>query len=200
MIQRPAYYGRILLFLIVWYGLTASVPSCGPVSAAEQSVEPAISHITRTGDNQFLLISFRLDNGYPADAEKVVKSGTPLEVNYDVELLADGTLWDSTIVSLNLTRTLYYDVIKGYFQIGFGTETPRIVSVRHMSEANRFVFEIKNQPVIKLVELDKGTEYKIRVRASVTRKVDLLMPFKPLVSIFSSWGYTTDWNEITFSN
>lgn len=193
-------YYKAGIYLLAWSGLLFSFPSLSFASEEINSTGPAVTDIVCTKEPPFLTVSFHLKNGYPGDAEKVVKSGTPVGIIYEMELLSDGIIWNSTVASVQVTRTVYFDVIKGYFQIGFGLSTPRIISVRSLSDTDQFIFYVKNQNVIKLNKLEAGQDYKIRVRASVTRKVDVILPFKPLVSMFSSWGYTTDWYETTFRN
>jgi hypothetical protein len=187
------YYSLLLLISLV-------ITNSSFALAKETEIQdiPVITDTAWSVDKGYIDISFKLKNGYTKEMEQSLKSGTPVTIIYDIECIEDGILWNSTVASLQIVRNLYYDVIKGHFHIGFGTQNKRIVNVKAFKDASPLLFHIKNQHVIASSKLSKGNSYIIRVRASAVRKSNVLMPFKPLVSLFSSWGYTTEWNEVSF--
>lgn len=180
------------------FALNLAPDHCSAVDTSTTAVEPVISDLSLQVSQNKLNVDFCLINAYDSEVEKIVKSGAPLQIVYEIKCKTDGFLWDHEISSKQLVRNLYFDVIKGHYQVGFGFSTPRIINVKDFSEAAPLLFNITNTSLTSLDMLKDGRDYTVMVQATISRVSDIPLPFKPLVSIFSSWGITTDWNEISF--
>ncbi len=159
---------------------------------------PDIYGFTIANSRDNLLAYFSLKNGCPPEVQTALGTGISVRYVYELELQSPRFLLKKVLSQRTVIRTITFDNLKEEYQVSFGPDTPRVICVKTLKEAESIAFEINDVAVIPLSRLIKGEMYILRVRAKI-EKASSSLPFRNLMEIFSSWGYQTKWHEIQFN-
>jgi len=160
-------------------------------------VEPVIKDVLLNRCQESLCLNFTLKNGLPLNIEKILQSGIPVKYQYEISLKKRRLLWDDELKHIELHRTMVLDNIRDEYVLTFYYPSTRIITVSSLNDARKYMFRVKNLPIIALEKLEKGQKYSINIRASA-RKGETSMPFGSLVKMFSSFDFSTEPYEIEF--
>ena len=72
------------------------------------------------------------------------------------------------------------------------------VFAKDFAEARRYMSAINGFPIVSLDLLEKGTKYRLRVKARLAEK-KLPLNFHYIIPFWSLWDFETEWRELEFS-
>ena len=199
VITREFYYIASLYLAICILGSVLLLFSIPGLSCADDNTSsPQISGLTVANSKRYLLAYFSLKNGYTDEILAAMQSGIPIKYTYEIEISEPRFLMDKTIFHSYVSRTLSYDALRQEYIMMLGPNNPRAISVRTKAEVWPVIFEMNGVPLVPVSRLQRGTTYRLQVRARV-EKAESHIPFPGLMDVFSPWGFETKWYEIYFT-
>ncbi len=182
-----------LILLLVCVALSGA-PS--PCAAARNQAEIGEIHIGQEKKN--LEVSFRISNCFTADMEEAVLSG--VETTFKILLVLEKPgfpLFQQKLVDVVLDHTIKYDRINNEFQVT-RSQNQEVLTTTDFEEAKKWMSEVNELPLIPMWRLEKGTEYRLRVKAELS-KVHLPLFFRYIFYFVSLWDFETAWHEQTLT-
>jgi len=168
-------------------------------SATEhEELEPTISDVNIFEKNHALYLSFYLRNGMPKYIEKVIKSGISVRYFFNIVLKKNGFLWDDELLSLEIKKTITFDNLKNKYFIFQNYPSSKILTIREIEKAKRYLLSVKGLKLIPLKKLFKKGRYRIEIKARC-EKEKISLPFSKLIKLFSSFGFSTKTYEFEFT-
>jgi len=185
-------------FLFLLLGVVcAALPSApSPCAAARNHAEVGEIHIDQ--DRQNLEVSFRISNCFTADMEEAVLSG--VETTFKILLVLEKPgfpLFQQKLVDVVLDHTIKYDRINNEFQVT-RSQNQEVLTTTDFEEAKKWMSEVNDLPLIPMWRLDKDSEYRLRVKAELS-KVHLPLFFRYIFYFVSLWDFETAWHEQTLT-
>jgi hypothetical protein len=145
-----------------------------------------------------LEVSFRISNCFTAEMEEAVLSG--VETTFKVLLVLDrpGFAWfQQELVDVVLDHTIKYDRINNEFQVMLA-QNQQVLVTTDFEEARKWMSEVHELPLIPMWRLEKGAEYRLRLKAELS-KVHLPLFFRYIFYFVSLWDFETAWHEQTLA-
>ncbi|ADE16834.1 conserved hypothetical protein [Nitrosococcus halophilus Nc 4] len=150
----------------------------------------------RTASTQLVGGIYRLHAqiDYPLNEEvrKAVKSGIPLIVNQEIEILRlRRWLWPKTIKEITLRYQLRYHALSEQFVLLYLSQD-RQRAYPNLSAAIKSLSTIKDYPLITQEELEPHQRYRVRLRTRLNIE-DLPAPMRPIAYLSPQWHLDSPW-------
>lgn len=177
-----------LLFSLLW-----SSPS--PLGAAEAT----LSDIIVTNTQEDLLVFFDIQGCFTREMEEAILNGIPTTFTIIIRLYKTRTLWfDGSISSLNLEHTIKYDSLKNEFKVTRSEDNNKTLVFKDFEAAKKAMAEIGNIVVVPLAQLQRKSQYQLRVKAEL-EKVRLPLYLHYVLFFVTLWDFETDWYTVDFT-
>jgi len=179
----------ILFFLAV---LTVCLPVClaSPNRAQISNIE-----IQKTGKD--LEASFILVDCFNTDMEEAIFNGVPTTFKILVSVEKPYVLVKSKVADFTLHHTITYNRLNNEFQVELPEHPQRILVTTDFDEAKQWMSTVQDLPVIATCWLKKDQEYRLKVRAELS-KVELPLFFRYVLFWVSLWDFETEWHTVVF--
>jgi hypothetical protein len=126
------------------------------------------------------------------DVQKAVKSGIPLIVNQEIELLRlRRWLWPKTIKHITIRYQLRYHALSEQFVLIYLSQG-RQRAYLDLTVAIKHLGTIKGYPLIAQKDLEPGQRYRVRLRTRLSVE-DLPVPMRPLAYLSPQWHLDSSW-------
>ncbi len=184
---------RIALFLCLFTFF------CNKVSLAlsQKDLPPKIEGVTISEGSENLLISFYLKNGLTDEIKKIIDSGISVTYVFKIKLKRKRFLMDEELLNIELRKQISFDNLKNRYFIYFTYPINKLIGVKNIEKAKKYLLWIRNLRLINISKLKKGNKYLVEIKAK-TEKEKSSMPFSKIVSLFTSFGFETDTYEFEF--
>jgi len=180
-----------LIFLFLVFGFMA-------LPMKVQAIDPKITDILITNNRESVLLYARLVNGFKPEMEMAVLAGIPAVFTFQLEVYQERSLvWDKTIASHEIKRTMKYDNLKKTFSIYTnGNQQPVIFS--DFESAQKAMTDFNGINAVPLSSLTKGENYYMLIKVKMD-KVRLPLRMEYVFFFVSFWDFETAWNRQNFS-
>ena len=181
----------LLLFLL--FSLLCSSPF--PVRAAEAT----LSDIIVTNTQEDLLVFFDIQGCFTREMEEAILNGIPTTFTIIIRLYRTRTLWfDGSISSLKLEHTIKYDSLKNEFRVTRSEDDSKELVFKDFERAKKSMAEISSIKVVPLEQLQRKSQYQLRVKAEL-EKVRLPLYLHYVLFFVTLWDFETDWYTVDFT-
>jgi len=182
---------RLLLALALGLAL---ILACPPAVSADATIRDIV--VTNTRDD--LLAYFAVEGCFTPEMKEAILSGVPTTFTFLIELDQVRDFWlNSCKASLHLNHTIKYDSLKGVYWVTLQEQGNQPQAVRDFATACRMMAEMNGVRVAPLGTLRKGSGYRLRVRAELS-KVRLPLYLHYVLFFVSLWDFETDWYSVDF--
>ena len=190
---------RSISFLMLWCSLCATVAGVvHPTSAAAKN-RAEIVDISLKPRTKNLELSFRIENCFTPKMEEAILSGVETTFKILLVLEKDGFLFFSNrFLNISLEHSIKFDRLNNEFQVTIPEQPERTMTTADFAEAKRWMSSVEDLSLIPVWRLDKETEYKLRLKAELS-KVRLPLFFRYIFYFVSLWDFETGWSEIRFN-
>jgi hypothetical protein len=164
------------------------------VSAQDATLNNII--VTNTRDD--LLIYLTVAGAFPQNMESVISSGVSTTFSFFVNLYQTRSFWfDKNITKLEILHTITHDELRNEYIIERSWDSKPQRVVTSFDKAKKLMSEIDGLTIVELNRLEKGNQYQIRTKATLSR---LTLPFylHNVLFFLSLWDFDTDWYTIDF--
>jgi hypothetical protein len=185
-------YFHIAIFFSLAVFLCLSTATLG------QAIEPSISDIIITSNDQNVLLYARLVNGFKTDMEAAILAGVPTFFTLQINVHQPRSyVWDKKIISQEIKRTIKYDNLKKTFSIFTnGNTVPNIFP--DFESAQKAMADFNGIIVVPLNSLVKGNNYYVEMKIKID-KVRLPLRMEYILFFVSYWDFETTWYRRNFS-
>lgn len=175
-------------------GLVVAALAIGLVSAARAQDHPG-RFVVRTADtvqrDGVYYMSARIDFDLSSDAREALRSGLPIVIRIEVEVVYPRRFWFDSEQSLTQRYRLeYHALTERYLVLNVNTGDEETFS--SMTAALDYVGSVEDLPVIDATLLDPEHRYDVRVRA-VLDTDQLPGPLRLLAFWRRDWSIASDW-------
>ena len=163
-----------------------------------QAIEPTITDILITNNEEKVLLYARLVNGFKTEMESAILAGVPtvftLQLNvYQVR----SYVWDKKISSNEIKRTIMYDNLKKTFSIySNGDQVPVIFP--DFESAQKAMADFNGIVASPMSILEKGKNYYLEMKIKID-KVRLPLSMENVLFFVSFWDFETAWYRQNFT-
>ncbi len=165
-----------------------------PASAEDATLSNII--VANTRDD--LLLYLDVEGAFKEDMQKAIESGVPTTFSFYITLHKIRSFWvNKKIADISVTHTIKYNNLKKEFVVVRSWETGKSIITRSFDEAQKLMSEIKNLHIISLDKLKKGSQYKIKAKARLS-KMTLPYSLHYVLVFVSLWDFETDWYTVDF--
>lgn len=165
-----------------------------PVHAQDAAIKDMI--VNNSSNN--LLLYLTVIEAFTDDMEKGIQNGIPATFTYYVNLYKVRKGWlDTEVDSHTFTRTLTYDNLKEEYNIVFSGKDNKSMTVKNLDDAKTVMTELNGFQVTSLDNLTPGSNYILKVKASLAKKT-LPLYFHYLIPFWRLWDFETDWHYVEF--
>ncbi len=188
---------KISLLIVLIAGICAAIPGAPSLSAAVRN-KAEISEIHIDQEKKNLEVSFRIANCFTPEMEEAVLSG--VETSFKILLVLEKPgfpLFRQKLVDVVLDHTIKYDRMNNELMV-ICSENQQVFATTDFEEAKKWMSEVKDLPLIPMWRLDKETEYRLKIKAELS-KVHLPLFFRYIFYFVSLWDFETAWHEQTIS-
>lgn len=156
-----------------------------------------LSDIVVTNTDEHLLVYFTVEECFTPDMISAIRSGIPTTFTFYVQLNERRELWwDRNVVEIKIMHTVRFDQLKDHYELNFSEEGgEEAMVVDELEEAKRIMSEIVGLKVVPLAELDKGSRYRLRMKAELD-KIRLPLYLHYVLFFLSLWSFDTDWHAV----
>jgi hypothetical protein len=185
------FYAVVLICLFIVVGFMAL-----PMRA--QAIEPKITDILITNNQENVLLYARLVNGFKPEMELAILAGIPAIFTLQLEVHQERSfVWNKKITSYEIKRTIKYDNLKKTFSVYTnGNQQPVIFS--DFESAQKAMSDFNGINAVPLASLVKGKNYYILIKVKMD-KVRLPLNMEYVFPFVSFWDFETAWYQQNFS-
>lgn len=142
--------------------------------------------------NSVFQLSANMSLSFSADALEALRSGVPLIVLVNIEVLNDRNWWwDKTIAELEQGYLLLYHALSEKYiihNLNSGAQNNYV----SLNTALSVLGQIRDLPILDKNLLNKDSDYYIRLRTYLDIE-SLPAPMRPIAYISSQWQLESDW-------
>jgi len=166
------------------------------IAFAQQAV---LNNISVANTRDHLLLYINVKGAFTDEMEKAILSGVPTTFSFLIVLKRDRRLWmDEKIVEINVYHTIKYNNLKKEFIVSKSWEESNAVKTQSFEEAKKLMSKIEGLTVVPLNNLIKGSNYRIKAKAELS-KLTLPLYLHYILFFASLWDFKTDWQDIDFT-
>jgi len=175
----------------LWLALLLLGTSLLPGAAAARDEAFVIKSVETRLVNGVYHLDTRIDYRFSDEALNALRSGVPLLILLDIQVLQDRWYWDRTLAELEQGYLLLYHALSEQFII-HNLNSGAQEHFRSLGAALRSLGRIDNLPLIDAKLLQPDEAYKVRLRTHLDIE-SLPAPMRPLAYISSDWQLDSDW-------
>ncbi len=160
--------------------------------------EARLTDIIVTNTRNDLLLYLKVEGAFHEKMATAIHSGIPTTFAFYIDLDRVRGFWpDKQIASLKATHSITYNTLKNEYTLVRSWDSTGSVTTQSFIEAQRLMTEIDSLKIVPLQKLVKGTQYRIRAKAELSK---LTLPFYLHYILFfvSLWDFRTDWYTVDF--
>lgn len=163
-----------------------------------QAIEPKITDILITNNEEKVLLYVRLVNGFKTEMESAILAGVPtvftLQLNvYQVR----SYIWDKKISSNEIMRTIMYDNLKKTFSIYSNVDKEPAI-FPDFESAQKAMADFNGIVASSMSILEKGKNYYLEMKIKID-KVRLPLGMEHIFFFVSLWDFETAWYRQNFT-
>lgn len=173
-------FRRCLVLLLV--SINCAANESFSVRAASTQLVEGIYHL-------YAQIDYPLNE----DVQKAIKSGIPLIVNQEIELLQlRRWLWPKTIKHVTIRYQLRYHALSEQFLLICLNQRGKQRAYLDLTVAIKHLGSIQGYPLVAQKELEPSHRYRVRLRTRLSIE-DLPAPMQPLAYLSPQWRLDSSW-------
>lgn len=177
--------GCVLLLLVIGLSVNA------------YAIEPQITDIVITNNEENVLLYARLKEGFKPEIVSAIMAGVPTVFTLHLNVYEERSyIWDKTINSNEIERTIKYDNLKKMFSI-FTNGKPDPAIFSDLKNAMDAMADFNGIVVMPISELKKGQKYYLKIKIEMD-KVHLPLGMENIFFFVSFWDFETSWYEKKF--
>ncbi|WP_420828274.1 DUF4390 domain-containing protein [Desulfonema limicola] len=157
-----------------------------------------LTDMSVTNSQDHILVYLNVRDAFTEKIQKIIISGVPTTFSFFITLDEIRTIWiNKTLSEVTLTHTIKYNTLKNVFTIQRSWKDEKPLTVRTLEEARKIMTEIDAFKIIPISQLDKGSRYRVRAKAKLSK---MTLPFylHYILIMASKWEFETDWHTIDF--
>ena len=152
-----------------------------------------------TAAQEVLLLQTAVAGAFNEKMEAAIKSGVPVTFTFFVWASKVRRLWfDNDVAEHRLTHTIKFDILKEAFTAHRSWEGEKSLVTKSLDQARAAMTRIEGLPLCSLNALEKGTAYRISVKAELD-KMTLPLYLHYVFFFVSLWDVETDWHHVDFT-
>ncbi len=136
---------------------------CNKVSLAlsQKNLPPKIEGVAISEGSENLLISFYLKNGLTDEIKKIIDSGISVTYVFKIKLKRKRFLMDEELLNIELRKQISFDNLKNRYFIYFTYPINKLIGVKDIEKAKKYLLWIRNLKLINISKLKKGNKYLV---------------------------------------
>jgi hypothetical protein len=168
---------------------------CFPVQG--QTVEPRIADILISNNSGNVLLYARCVDCFKTEMESAILAGVPTVFTLQLDVCQERLLvWNKTIISKEIKRTIKYDNLKKTFSIYTNGDLDPVI-FPDFESAQKAMADFNGIIASPLAALDKGNQYYLKMRVKID-KVRLPLYMEYVFFFVSFWDFETAWYKKEF--
>ena len=163
------------------------------------SKDAVLTNIAVTNTRDDLLLYMDVEGAFREKMEHAILNGVPTSFSFFISLHRKRSYWlNEKIADINVVHTLKYTNLKKEFTVTRSWEPDKQTITKSFDEAKKLMSEIKSLHIVPLNMLKKGSHYRIKAKAELSK---LTLPLYLHYALFfvSLWDFETDWYTIDFT-
>jgi hypothetical protein len=185
-------FSRVICVLLFGLFVFIGLPS------KSYAIEPKITDILITNNEEKVLLYARLVNGFKTEMESAILAGVPtvftLQLNvYQVR----SYIWDRKISSNEIKRTIRYDNLKKTFSIYSDGDLGPVI-FPDFESAQKAMADFNGIIASRMSILEKGKNYYLEMKIKID-KVRLPLGMERVFFFVSFWDFETAWYRQNFT-
>ena len=165
--------------------------------AQGQAVQPRIADILISNNSENLLLYTRCVDCFKTEMESAILAGVPTVFTLQLDVCQKRLLiWNKTIISKEIKRTIKYDNLKKTFSIYTNGDLDPVI-FPDFESAQKAMAEFNGIIASPLAALDKGNQYYLKMRVKID-KVRLPLYMEYVFFFVSFWDFETAWYKKEF--
>ena len=164
--------------------------------AQGRAVQPGIADILISNNSENVLLYARCVDCFKTEMESAILAGVPTVFTLQIDVCRDGLIWNKTIISKEIKRTIKYDNLKKTFSI-YTNGNPDPVIFPDFESAQKSMNDFNGVIASPLTALEKGNQYYLKMRVKID-KVRLPLYMEYVFFFVSFWDFETAWYEKDF--
>ena len=158
--------------------------------------DATITDFTVSNSESQLILYFTVADCFTEDMEAAIHNGIPATFTFYVDIYRKRPSWpDKKIRKYEFNHIMEFDSLKKEYSIQRDEKGDSKMTAS-LDDAKIFMSEINGFKVLPLEEIEPNASYRIRVKATLTRKT-LPLYFHYLIPFTSLWDFETEWHELT---
>jgi hypothetical protein len=163
-----------------------------------QAIEPKITDILITNNEEKVLLYARLINGFKTEMESAILAGVPTVFTLQLNVYQIRSyVWDKKISSNEIKRTIMYDNLKKTFSI-YSTGDQEPVIFPDFESAQKAMADFNGIVASPMFVLVKGQNYYLEMKIKID-KVRLPLGMEHVLFFVSFWDFETAWYRQNFT-
>ncbi len=163
-----------------------------------QAIEPKITDILITNNEEKVLLYARLVNGFKTEMESAILVGVPTVFTLQLNVYQIRSyVWDKKISSNETKRTIRYDNLKKTFSI-YSTGDQEPVIFPDFESAQKAMADFNGIVASRMSILEKGKNYYLEMKVKID-KVRLPLGMEHIFFFVSLWDFETAWYRQNFT-
>jgi hypothetical protein len=185
---------RKLFYAAVCISLFVSVV----LSTHAQAIEPKITDILISSNQENVLLYARLINGFKPEMESAILAGVPTVFSLQLDVYQERPyVWNKKINSQEIKRIIKYDNLKKTFSI-YTTGNPEPAIFPDFESAQNAMADFSGIIATPISFLERGKYYYLEMKIKID-KVRLPLHMEYIFFFVSFWDFETAWYRQNFS-
>jgi Domain of unknown function (DUF4390) len=165
--------------------------------ALGQAVQPRLADILISNNSGNILLYTRCVDCFKTEMESAILAGVPTVFTLQLDVYQERLLiWNKTIISKEIKRTIKYDNLKKIFSIYTNGNLDPVI-FPDFESAQKAMADFNGIIASPISELEKGNRYYLKMRVKID-KVRLPLYMEYVFFFVSFWDFETDWYKNEF--
>jgi hypothetical protein len=162
------------------------------IPAQGQAVQPKLADILISNNSDNLLLYTRCVDCFKTEMESAILAGVPTVFTLQLDVYQERLLmWNKTIISKEIKRTIKYDNLKKTFSIYTNGDLDPVI-FPDFESAQKAMVDFNGIIALPLAALEKGNQYYFKIRVKID-KVRLPLYMEYVFFFVSFWDFETAW-------
>jgi len=188
--MKKIFVKKVIILLFIIFSLL-----CLPIQV--QAVQPTIADILISNNAENVLLYARCGDCFKTEMESAILAGVPTVFTLQLDVCKTRSLvWNKTIISKEIKRTIKYDNLKKTFSI-YTNGDPEPVILPDFESAQKAMSDFNGIIAAPITLLVKGNQYYLKMRVKID-KVRLPLYMEYVFFFVSYWDFETAWYNKEF--
>jgi hypothetical protein len=166
--------------------------------AQGQAVQPTIADILVSNNSGNVLLYARCGDCFKTEMESAILAGVPTIFTLQLDVCQTRSLlWNRTIISKEIKRTIKYDNLKKTFSIYTNGNLDPVI-FPDFESAQKAMADFNGIIAAPLSALENGNQYYLKMRVKID-KVRLPLYMEYVFFFVSFWDFETAWYKKEFT-